>query len=208
MITGKRGSCPRISERISMPLRPGRVKSSSTRSNGRSAICASPSSPVTDVSTSNPSISSRVCRDSRISASSSTMSTEPAAAGFPLIAPRDMTATSDMGCLSAQREVERKSRTRPRIGFHANLSGMLLNDAVSYRQTQPGASVLAFLGCRLGGEERIVNALNVLRRDAGTGVRNPHAHHLAVAGGNAQSPAARHRVLGVEEQIQKHLLQY
>ena len=66
---------------------------------------------------------------------------------------------------------------------------------------------LAFARRRLGGEERIVDALNVLLRDAGAGVGNDHADAFAVGSGNAQRSAIRHGVLGVQEQVQKHLLQ-
>src|SRR5579864_3390160 len=207
MMTGSRVSCARMSDRISIPLRPGKVRSSNTRSNGRSAICDSPSSPLTAVSTSKPSISSRVWRDSRISDSSSTMSTVPAGDGLPLTAPRVMTAASDMDCLPAQWKIERERRARSWIAFHANFARMLLDDAVRDRKSQPGAAVLPLGRRRLRREKWIVNALYVFRRDARAGIGNSHAHHVAVAGGHLQLTTARHRVFGVEKQVQKHLLQ-
>ena len=59
----------------------------------------------------------------------------------------------------------------------------------------------------LGGEERIVDALNVLLRDAAAGVGDAHADPVAVGGGDAQRSAFRHGVLRVQEQVQEDLLQ-
>src|SRR3974390_3716945 len=190
-----------------MPLRPGRVRASRTRSNGRSAIWARPSSPETAVSTAKPSIWRRVWRDSRISASSSTMSTEPAGDGFPFTLPRGMTAASDMDCLPAQGEVESEGRAATGIAFDPNLPGVFLNNAVGHRETESCASVLAFLGGRLGGEERIVDAMNVFGRNAGPGVGAAYTHEVAVGGGNVQLATAGHGVFRVEEQIQEYLLE-
>src|ERR1035441_5285605 len=206
-MTGRRESWERISERISIPLRPGRVRSSSTKSNGWSAICERPSSPVTAVSTSNPSISSRVCKDSRISASSSMMSTEPVGEGSPFIVPRAMTAASDMNCLPAQGKVQGKGRPGPRITFYAYFAGMLLDDAVGDRKSQAGATLLTLFGGRLGREEGIVYALDMFGCDARSGVGHSYADHVAIGGGHVQRAASRHGVLGVEEQVEEDLLQ-
>ena len=51
-----------------------------------------------------------------------------------------------------------------------NLAGVLLNDAVGDGEAEAGAALVARLGRGLGGEERIVDALEVLGRDAGAGV--------------------------------------
>src|ERR1700733_5672355 len=111
------------------------------------------------------------------------MSTDPAGDGLPLTEPRAITAASDMNCLPAQGKVQRECRARSRIAFHSNFPRVLLDDSVRDREPQPRATVLAFLGSRLGREEWIVNALNVFRRDARAGVRHPHAHHVAVRRG-------------------------
>ena len=71
----------------------------------------------------------------------------------------------------------------------------------------PVPRVLALLGCRLGSEERIVNALNVFRRDARAGVGDSNAHHLAIRRGHAQFATARHRIFGVQKKIEEYLLQ-
>src|ERR1019366_7562311 len=185
----------------------GRRKSCSTRSKGRSAICASPSSPLTAVSTSKLSISSSVCSDSRISASSSMMSTEPAGDGLPFIVPRAMTAVSDMHCLPAQGEIQGEGRPGTWIAFDTNLARMLLDDAVRDGKSQSGSTVLTFFGRRLRGEKRIVNPLNMLWRNARPSVRNPHAHHVAIGRSHVELAAPRHRVLGIEKQVQEDLLQ-
>ena len=54
--------------------------------------------------------------------------------------------------------------------FDMDLSGMLLNDAVGDGKAQAGAAALPVAGRGFGGEERIVDALEVLGRDAGAGV--------------------------------------
>ena len=55
---------------------------------------------------------------------------------------------------------------------------MLLDDAVSDGQAQARAALLALLRSGLGGEERIVDALNVFLRDSAAGVGDAHAHGL------------------------------
>src|SRR5882762_6374687 len=104
---------------------------------------SSPSSPLTAVSTSNPSISSRVCNDSRISASSSIMSTDPEEDGF-VFSGREITATSDMDCLPAQGEIKSERRSFAGVALHAYFAGVLLDDAVGHRQPESGAAILAF----------------------------------------------------------------
>ena len=54
--------------------------------------------------------------------------------------------------------------------FHVNFSGVLLDDAVADREAQTGAALVA--GNVLGGEEGIVDALEVLGRNAGAGIGN------------------------------------
>src|SRR5271155_2754122 len=212
MITGRRVSWERISARISMPSRPGKARSSRIRSKGCSPMRCRPASPVAAVSTAKPSISSRVCKDSRISASSSMMRTAPAMPDVPFTSDREITAVSDIfglggDSLPAQREIEGEGGSLPRMAFHANLASMFLDDAVGDGKAQTGAAGLAFAGRSLGGKERIVNALNVLRGNAAPGVGHAHADALTVERGHAQRATARHGVLRVQEQVQEHLLQ-
>ena len=78
---------------------------------------------------------------------------------------------------------------------------VLLDDAVGDRQPEPGA-----LADGLGGEERIVDAGQVLgRMPAPVSDLDDRAPSLDRRGTVSQPP--RHRVAGVEEQVQEHLLQ-
>src|SRR6266446_1553392 len=196
MITGRRVSWARISARISMPSRPGRARSSRIRSKG----C----SPLGAVSTAKPSISSRVCKDSRISASSSMMSTAPAIPGVPFKKVREMTAVSDIfslgrDCLPAQWKIEGEGCARPRMALHTNLAGVFLDDAVGHGKAQAGAAGLALARRGLGRKERIVDALDVLGGKARSGVGHAHADAIAVHRGHAQRAGAGHGVFGVQE---------
>jgi len=84
---------------------------------------------------------------------------------------------------------------------------VLLNDAVGHGKPQTGSLALAFARGRLGGEERVVDALNVFLWDSISGVGNLHADCLSVGTGDAQDAALGHGVFGVKEQVQKDLLQ-
>src|SRR5258708_23539245 len=175
-----------------MPSRPGRAGSSKIRSKGCSPIRCKPASPVGAVSTAKPSISSRVCKDSRISASSSMMSTAPARPGdpVPFNSEREITALSDMERLPAQGEVESESCAGAGMTLHANLAGMFLDDAVGDRKTEAGAAGLAFARRGLGGEEGVVDALDVLGSNARSGVGYAHTDAVAVHCGDGQRPTA------------------
>ena len=59
----------------------------------------------------------------------------------------------------------------------------------------------------LGGEEGIVDALEMLGRNAGAGVGNHRLHVAIDERGHAQAAAAGHGVFGVEQQVEKDLLQ-
>ena len=119
----------------------------------------------------------------------------------------DTTAVSDMDGLPDQGEIQGERGAFPWTALHADMPRMLLDNAVGDRKSKTGAAILAFGRRRLGGEEGIVDFLNVLRRDAGARVRDADADKIAVQGGHAQHAAAIHCVLGVQEQIQEDLLQ-
>src|ERR1700733_209435 len=164
-----------------MPSRPGKARSSRIRSKGCSPMRCSPASPLAAVSTAKPSISSRVCRDSRISASSSMMSTAPARPGVPFNKLREITAVSDifrlrMNCLPAQGEIQSEGGPGAGLALYSDLSRVFLDDAVGDGKAEPCAASLALTRRSLGGEEGIVNALDVLGRDASAGVGNADAH--------------------------------
>src|SRR5579871_122234 len=165
-----------------MPSRPGSARSSRTRSKGRSPMRASPSSPLPAVSTSNASISRSVWRDSRISASSSMMRTDPDGVGWPLATPRGMTTASDMNCLSAQGKVESEGGAGAGLALDTDLARVFLDDSVGDRQAKACPAALAFFGRCFGREERVVDAVDEFRRDPGTGVGNANTDHVAVTG--------------------------
>src|SRR5579864_1898832 len=194
-----------MSARISRPLRSGRAKSSSTRSKVCSFRRASPSSPVSADSTLYPSNSSRVSSDSRMPASSSMIRIEP-----PLetsVRGRVKTAASDIDCLSHWKfQLERGALARLRV--HADLACMLLNDSVRDRQSKARAARLAFTRNVLGGKERVINLVDMLRRNAGAAVTDVDLDAVSVGRADVQRATfARHGVFGVQEQVQEHLLQ-
>src|SRR5712671_4503658 len=106
-----------------------------------------------------------------------------------------MTAASDMDCLPAQGKIQSKCRPASGMALHANLARMLLDDSVCDGKTQPSAAALAFAGSRLGRKKRIVNALNVLRRNTRSRVGHPHTEICAIGGRHAQGAASGHGVL-------------
>ena len=88
-----------------------------------------------------------------------------------------------------------------------NLARVLLNDSVGDGQAKSRATPFAWPGRGFGGEEGIVDALQVFRCDAGTGVRYDRFNVAVDHGGDAQAPTAGHRLLGIEQEIEKDLLQ-
>ena len=89
-----------------------------------------------------------------------------------------------------------------------NFAGVLLNDAVGNRESEPGAAPVAGPGGGLGGEERIVDALEVLGSDAAAGVGDKRGDMPVDQGRDAQGAAALHGLLGIEQQIEKDLLKF
>src|SRR5262249_60403159 len=72
---------------------------------------------------------------------------------------------------------------------------------------KPGSAGLSFLRRCFRRKKRIVNALNVLRRNPRSGVAHAHADRLAIRRGHSEPTSSCHCILGVEEQIEKNLLQ-
>ena len=89
--------------------------------------------------------------------------------------------------------------------FDMDFAGVLLNDAVADREAEAGAAFVAGQG--LGGEERIVDALEMLGSDAGTGVGDKGFDVAVDQSNDAQAPASGHGVFGVQEQVEEDLLQ-
>src|SRR6266849_7859344 len=170
-----------------MPWRSGRLTSSRSRSKGCSSSLVRPASPVSALSTPYPSERSRSSSPSRISASSSTTR----------MAPLDMDLFSEDG------ELETEGSAFAGRGAHIDLSGVLLDDAVADRKSQPGAAA-----GRLGGKERIENADQVFAGDAHPGIGDLNLD-VAVLRRRAhlEHSARRHGVARVHEQVQEDLLQ-
>src|SRR5579862_1098446 len=174
-----------ISASRSSPLQSGRARSNKARSKLRCPRRANPSSPLPAVSTEYPSRVSNVSSDSRIADSSSMINTDPPfckyAASFTWF--RVITAASDIDCLSDHRKIEIERSAFAGAAFNANLARVLLDDSIADRQTQARATGLSFARC-FGREEGIVNAMDVLLRDAGAGIGYLHAHHVPVGSRN------------------------
>src|SRR5208283_5273962 len=89
--------------------------------------------------------------------------------------------------------------------FDMDFAGVFLNDAVADGEAQAGAALVS--GQSLGGKEGIVDALEMLGSDAGAGVGDVGFDLAIDDSSDAQSPAARHGVFGVQQQIEEDLLQ-
>src|SRR5438270_10216073 len=101
---------------------------------------------------------------------------------------RVKTAASDIDCLShGEFQLERCSLARLRV--HADLACMLLNDSIRDGQAKARAARLAFTRNVLGGKERVIDFVDVLRRNAGAAVTDVHLDALAVRGANVQRAA-------------------
>src|SRR5580700_6516381 len=136
------------------------------------------------------------------------INTEPAAG--TALSPefcRTITAASDIDSLPGQREIEVEGSAFTMPALHSNLPRVLLNNAVGYRQAQARTSRLPLTRSGLGSKERIVNSVDMLLCNARARVRHHHANAFAVHGCNAQRPAIAHGVLGIQKEVQEHLLQ-
>src|SRR4051812_3409573 len=142
--------------------------------------------------------------------SSSMMSTEPACAdsiGDVLCGTATTALVLCIHGLSDQRKFDVEGGAFARIALHVDLAGVLLDDPVRHREPQAGATRRSVARHVLCGEERIVDSVYMLRRNAGAGVTHGDVNTVAVRGGNGERSAAGHRVLRVQEQVQEHLLQ-
>ena len=104
-------------------------------------------------------------------------------------------------CHGGQRHGEARALTDRAVA--GDRAVVLAHDAIGDRQAEAGA-----LADRFGGEERIVDARDVFAGNPGARIGD--FDHGAVAletGGNRQPATARHRVLGIQEEIEEHLLQ-
>src|SRR5579859_78425 len=119
----------------------------------------------------------------------------------------EMTAASDIDRLSYHREIDVKRGALLRGAFNANLAGVLLNNSISDRESKSSAAFLPFRDGALGGEEGVVNAMNMLLRDSRSTIRYGDADPLPIRSRDFERATIRHGIFGVQEEIQEDLLQ-
>ena len=113
--------------------------------------------------------------------------------------PRDSRVASRDG----QHDAERRAASGR--AFHGDRSAVRLDDAVAHAEAEPGA-----FASGLRREERLEHALQRLLRHAGAGVGHLGDDRVALASGPDHEPLRRrapHRVLGVDDEVENHLLQ-
>ena len=136
-----------------------------------------------------------------MSASSSMIRTRPLLGGVEVLGVR----RSGIHWLSAQRELQMKQCTSAGLTLHFDRSAVLADDAVSDRQAQTGS-----LSGDFGGEEGIVDTGQVFGGNSLPGIRDFDARRIVRSSVviDHESAAAFHGVPGVQEQIEKHLLEF
>src|SRR4051794_21194093 len=209
MMTGS--SCCRslICGNRSRPLCPGSARSRSTKSKFSSSRMRSPCSPSPAIRTWYPSRVSRSSRDSRIPASSS-MTRMLALPGVLEERGADKfkgESTSGMDRIPRQRKLKMEGCAGADRALHVDFSRVFLDDAVGHGEAEPRAPLVPRLGSGLGGEEWIVDALQVLGSDAGAGIADQRFDMSVDQRGHPQAAAAGHGFLGVQKEIEKDLLQ-
>src|SRR3974390_3217455 len=136
---GRCGSWRCTSLRSSIPLRSGRLTSSSIKSNGRSSSRESPDDAVSALATTYPSVFSMISSPSRISDSSSITRMDPLDMDrFPDCGELDMEGSAPAGC-----------------GTNIDFARMLLDDPVTYAEAESSSTAPG-----LGGEKRIENLMD------------------------------------------------
>src|ERR1017187_397798 len=166
-----------------------------------------PSVPFCARVTLNPSLESSSSRPSRISTSSSTMRMSPLLSdglnGVLVIS--SGAHRLPFGGSGSLGERQFDAELGAAAGAVGNLDGttVFLNDSVCHRQPQSGA-----LARGLGGEERVVDAVQMLGGDACSAVGHFDMRVRAfLPGADLDRPAGAHGVARVEDQVEKHLLQ-
>ena len=116
-----------------------------------------------------------------------------------------MGGSADRGGWLCRRGAEPQAETGalPGRALTVNRAFVLAHDAVGDREAEAGA-----LSGRFRREERVVDPREMLGENALAGVRDLGDDIRAVdARGDAEPPAAGHRVAGVEQQVEEDLLQ-
>src|SRR3954469_6963565 len=118
-----------------------------------------------------------------------------------------VSATSDIYRLSQHGEFHMEAGALAWLALDANLASVFLDDAVRNGEPQPSATAPALRGTTLGGEEWIVDAMDVPGRDAAAGITHLDVNGAAIHSRDFEAAAAGHGGLCIEEQVQEHLLQ-
>src|ERR1700751_4606180 len=114
---------------------------------------------------------------------------------------------SDMRGFPQHRKFKIERGSGAQVACYVYLPGVFLDNAVCDGKTEARSTSLSLYGRGLGGEERIVDPLQMFRRDTRAGIGDGDADVSVHLGGNAQRSAVFHGVFRVQKQIQKHLLQ-
>src|ERR1700751_903526 len=131
---------------------------------------------------------------------SSSITRIPAVEGFFEAATADKfkgESTSGMDRIPQQRKLKMEGCAGSNRALDADFPGMFLDDAVRHGEAESRAAPVSRFGSGLGGEERIVDTLQVLRRNPRARVA-AHGFDVAVhQRGHAQAAPAGHGFLGV-----------
>src|SRR5213594_1358925 len=137
--------------------------------------------------------------DFRTAATSSTIRTRP---GLPLPVADVCDPIANLPLLVLNRKSESEGGPSPLLALHVDRSSVFRHDLVYDAQAQPRS-----LPWLLRREERVVDLVQHRLGDSAAGVRDRGDHVLATdAGGQAEDALALHRLHGVAEQVDEHLV--
>src|SRR2546428_11792355 len=137
--------------------------------------------------------------DSRTAATTSTIRTRP---GLPLPVADVCDPIANLLPLVLNRKSESEGSPSPLLALHVDCPAVFRHDLVHDAQAQPRS-----LPRPLRREERVVDLVQHRLGDSAAGVRDRGDHVLATdAGGQAEAALALHRLHGVAEQVDEHLV--
>src|SRR2546425_3497783 len=137
--------------------------------------------------------------DFRTAATSSTIRTRP---GPPLPVADVCDPIANLLPLVLNRKSESEGSPSPLLALHGDRTPVFRHDLVHDAQAQPRS-----LPRLLRREERVVDLVQHRLRDSAAGVRDLGDHVLATdAGGQPEAALALHRLHGVAEQVDEHLV--
>src|SRR3954466_7405042 len=184
----------------SRPLCPGSARSRSTKSKFSSSRIRSPCSPSPAMRTWYPSRVSRSSRDSRIPASSSMtrMLALPEVLEERGADKFKGESTSGMDRIPRQRKLKMEGCAGADRALHVDFPRVFLDDAVGHGEAEPRAPLVPRLGSVFGGEERIVDALQVLGCNARARIADQRLDVTVDERRYAQLTSAGHGFFGIQ----------